>query len=137
MQKFFVFLFWTIKSYQLVSACSLFRWPPYVTMTSHVYCLNWLDPNTWTLLTLFAFLVLEVRTFSGHWELWLSLSGYKYCGSDPNQHSQVPRSVNKEYKMNWIFLSFVLVCVSAIELEDIANVRKGSEGWGQGDDYMS
>merc|ERR1712024_77790 len=29
--------------------------------------------------------------------------------------------------MNWIFLSVALVCASAIELEDIANVRKGSE----------
>merc|ERR1711876_97301 len=34
----------------------------------------------------------------------------------------------QEYKMHWIFLSVALVCASAIELEDIANVRKGSEG---------
>merc|ERR1712228_55735 len=37
-------------------------------------------------------------------------------------------SPGQEYKMHWIFFSVVLVCASAIELEDIANVRKGSEG---------
>merc|ERR1712113_513015 len=36
-------------------------------------------------------------------------------------------SPKQEYKMKWIFLSVALVCASAIELEDIANVRKGSE----------
>merc|ERR1712203_1017988 len=37
-------------------------------------------------------------------------------------------SPRQEYKMHWIFLSVALVCASAIELEDIANVKKGSEG---------
>merc|ERR1711992_197120 len=42
---------------------------------------------------------------------------------------QLLRSVTKIRIQNaLIFLSFVLVCVSAVELEDIANVRKGSEG---------
>merc|ERR1712244_178940 len=37
-------------------------------------------------------------------------------------------SPRQEYKMHLIFLSVALVCASALELEDIANVRKGSEG---------
>merc|ERR1712154_468797 len=37
-------------------------------------------------------------------------------------------SPRQEYKMHLIFLSVALVCSSALELEDIANVRKGSEG---------
>merc|ERR1712241_975481 len=41
---------------------------------------------------------------------------------------KICQSARQEYRMNWIFLSVALVCASAIELEDIANVRKGSEG---------
>merc|ERR1712045_37923 len=37
-------------------------------------------------------------------------------------------SPEQENKMNWIFLSLLLVCAAALELEDIAKISRGSKG---------